>query len=103
MLPETGLRETSPRLRTSVAGLDFPPPVGLPAGVDQNAEVPDAMLRQGFGFVEVGTLTPPPQHGNPTPRAFRLTGDPALIHPMGFHKGGTGAPAQRTTRRHGKP
>src|SRR3546814_8403963 len=52
MLPETGLRETSPRLRTSVAGLDFPSPVGLAAGFDKNAEVPDAMLRQGFGFVE---------------------------------------------------
>src|SRR3546814_18659471 len=87
MLPETGLRETSPRLRTSVAGLDFPSPVGLAAGFDKNAEVPDAMLRQGFGFVEVGTLTPRPQHGNPTPRLFRLTEDRAVINRMGFNNG----------------
>src|SRR3546814_12559327 len=71
MLPETGLRETSPRLRTSVAGLDFPSPVGLAAGFDKNAGVPDAMLRQGFGLVEVGPLTPRHQHRTPTPRVFR--------------------------------
>lgn len=103
MLPETGLRETSPRLRTSVAGLDFPSPVGLAAGFDKNAEVPDAMLRQGFGFVEVGTLTPRPQQGNPTPRLFRLAEDRAVINRMGFNNGGQAAAAQRLTRRLGRP
>src|SRR3546814_16895861 len=76
MLPETGLRETSPRLRTSVAGLDFPSPVGLAAGFAKNAEVPDAMLRQGFGLVRMGSLTPPPPPDNPHPPLFRRPGAP---------------------------
>ena len=58
--------------RTCVAGLDFPSPVGLAAGFDKNGEVPEQMLSLGFGFVEVGTLTPRPQSGNPKPRLFRL-------------------------------
>src|SRR3546814_3702230 len=61
------------------------------------------MLRQGFGFVEVGTLTPRPQHGNPTPRLFRLTEVRAVINRMGFNNGGQAAAAQRLTRRHGRP
>ena len=60
-------------LKTSVAGLDFPNPLGMAAGYDKNAEVPDALLALGFGFAEVGTVTPLPQAGNPRPRIFRLT------------------------------
>src|SRR5262249_7121215 len=66
-------------LRIRVAGLDFPTPVGLAAGYDKDARVPDALLGLGFGFVEVGTLTPKPQAGNPKPRLFRLVEDRAVI------------------------
>src|SRR4029078_13524441 len=65
-----------PALATQVIGLDFPNPVGLAAGFDKNAEVIDAMLRQGFGFVEVGWLTPDPQADTPGPALFRL----ATVH-----------------------
>lgn len=75
-------------LRTSVAGLDFPSPVGLAAGFDKDAEVAAEMLTLGFGFVEVGTLTPRPQSGNPRPRLFRLTEDRAVINRMGFNNRG---------------
>ena len=75
-------------LTTSVAGLGFPSPVGLAAGFDKDAEVADAMLGLGFGFVEVGTLTPLPQDGNPRPRLFRLTEDRAVINRMGFNNRG---------------
>ena len=61
-----------PRLAVRAFGLDFPNPIGLAAGFDKHAEVPDALLRLGFGFVEVGTITPRPQPGNPRPRLFRL-------------------------------
>ena len=63
------------RLASRVFGLNFPNPVGIAAGFDKNAEVPDALLRTGFGFVEVGTITPKPQPGNPRPRLFRLDAD----------------------------
>jgi dihydroorotate dehydrogenase len=69
-------------------GLDFPNPIGLAAGFDKNAEVPAQMLGLGFGFVEVGTVTPLPQAGNPRPRLFRLTEDQAVINRMGFNNGG---------------
>lgn len=75
-------------LRTTVAGLDFPSPVGLAAGFDKNAEVAAEMLTLGFGFVEVGTLTPRPQGGNPKPRLFRLAEDRAVINRMGFNNDG---------------
>jgi len=75
-------------LRTKVAGLDFPSPIGLAAGFDKDAEVPDQMLSLGFGFVEVGTLTPRPQEGNPKPRLFRLREDEAVINRMGFNNRG---------------
>ena len=75
-------------LRTRVAGLDFPTPVGLAAGFDKDAEVPEQMLSLGFGFVEVGTLTPRSQAGNPKPRLFRLRKDRAVINRMGFNNGG---------------
>lgn len=77
-----------PSLRSTVAGIDFPSPVGLAAGFDKDAEVPEQMLGLGFGFVEVGTLTPKPQVGNPKPRLFRLVEDRAVINRMGFNNGG---------------
>jgi dihydroorotate dehydrogenase len=77
-----------PRLAIRVAGLDFPNPVGLAAGFDKDAEVSARMLGFGFGFVEVGTLTPRPQAGNPRPRLFRLAEDRAVINRMGFNNGG---------------
>jgi dihydroorotate dehydrogenase len=75
-------------LRSRVAGIDFPTPVGLAAGFDKDAEVPEQMLSLGFGFVEVGTLTPRPQDGNPKPRLFRLRKDRAVINRLGFNNGG---------------
>ena len=75
-------------LCTRVAGIDFPTPIGLAAGFDKDAEVAEQMLSFGFGFVEVGTLTPRPQEGNPKPRLFRLREDRAVINRMGFNNGG---------------
>jgi dihydroorotate dehydrogenase len=68
------------RLRQTVAGIDFPNPLGMAAGYDKNAEVPEALLRLGFGFTEIGTVTPRPQEGNPKPRIFRLVVDDAVIN-----------------------
>src|SRR5882757_6425820 len=85
-------------LRTRVAGLDFPSPVGLAAGFDKDAEVPEAMLGLGFGFVEVGTLTPRPQSGNPKPRLFRLAEDRAVINRLGFNNHGQPAAFERLLR-----
>ena len=87
-----------PALRTTVAGIDFPSPVGLAAGFDKDAEVPEQMLRLGFGFVEVGTVTPKPQAGNPKPRLFRLVEDQAVINRMGFNNGGQPAAFERLSR-----
>jgi dihydroorotate dehydrogenase len=75
-------------LRLTLAGLNLPGPVGLAAGFDKNAEVPDAMLRAGFDFVECGTVTPQSQAGNPKPRLFRLSEDEAVINRMGFNNEG---------------
>lgn len=75
-------------LTTSIAGLGFPSPVGLAAGFDKDAEIPGKLLGLGFGFVEVGTLTPLPQPGNPGPRLFRLTPDRAIINRLGFNNRG---------------
>jgi len=69
-------------------GLNFPNPIGMSAGFDKNAEVPDALLRLGFGFVEIGTVTPQPQPGNPRPRLFRLERDEAVINRLGFNNEG---------------
>jgi dihydroorotate dehydrogenase len=77
-----------PALRVRAWGLDFPNPVGLAAGFDKDAEVPDALLAQGFGFVEIGSVTPRPQPGNPRKRLFRLTADEAVINRMGFNSRG---------------
>ena len=78
-------------LKSTVAGVDFPSPVGLAAGFDKDAEVPDEILSLGFGFVEVGTVTPRPQPGNPRPRLFRLAEDRAIINRLGFNNRGQAA------------
>ncbi|MBO9097199.1 MULTISPECIES: quinone-dependent dihydroorotate dehydrogenase [unclassified Rhizobium] len=77
-----------PRLRQTVAGLDFVNPLGMAAGFDKNAEVPEALLKLGFGFTEIGTVTPKPQPGNPKPRVFRLVEDEAVINRLGFNNEG---------------
>ena len=91
-----------PRLGVSAFGLDFPNPVGLAAGFDKNAQVPDAMAKFGFGFVECGTVTPRPQGGNPQPRLFRLTEDAAVINRMGFNNAGMGEAARNLKSRRGR-
>jgi dihydroorotate dehydrogenase len=91
-------RVADTRLQTRVAGIVFPNPLGMAAGYDKNAEVPDALLRLGFGFVEVGTLTPKPQAGNPRPRIFRLAEDEAVINRLGFNNEGHDAAHGRLTR-----
>ena len=88
-----------PRLAASAFGLDFPNPIGLAAGFDKNAEIPDAMLGLGFGFVEVGTLTPRAQPGNPRPRAFRLIEDRAVINRYGFNNDGHAPALARLSKR----
>src|SRR5262245_48256003 len=80
-----------PRLAVRVWGLEFPNPLGLAAGFDKDARVPDAVLGMGFGFAEVGSITPLAQEGNPRPRVFRLIEDAALINRLGFNNGGHGA------------
>jgi len=98
-LPARRPRPFDPRLKVRVAGLDFPSPVGLAAGFDKDARAADAMLGLGFGFVEVGTLTPRPQAGNPQPRLFRLAEDHAVINRMGFNNGGQEAAFHRLEAR----
>jgi dihydroorotate dehydrogenase len=88
LLPPIKPRADDPKLAVRAFGLNFPNPVGMAAGFDKNAEVPDALLRLGFGFVEVGTVTPKPQVGNPRPRLLRLERDEAVINRMGFNNDG---------------
>ncbi|WP_265587294.1 quinone-dependent dihydroorotate dehydrogenase [Sphingomicrobium arenosum] len=88
LLPKKPVPKLAPILAQEVAGLHFPGPIGLAAGFDKNGEVPDAMLGFGFGFVEVGTVTPMPQEGNAKPRLFRLAEDRAVINRMGFNNEG---------------
>ncbi|WDA42466.1 quinone-dependent dihydroorotate dehydrogenase [Erythrobacter sp. BLCC-B19] len=90
-------------LAIQVAGLAFPNPVGVAAGFDKDAEVPDALLGLGFGFTEVGSITPLPQAGNPKPRLFRLVEDSAVINRMGFNNGGGAAALARLQARAGRP
>jgi dihydroorotate dehydrogenase len=99
LAPKLPLPEFAPELASEVAGLRFPSPVGLAAGFDKDAEVADAMLGLGFGFVEVGTITPSPQEGNPRPRLFRLKEDRAVINRMGFNSGGQQAALERLKKR----
>ena len=86
-----------PRLKRKVFGLNFKNPVGLAAGFDKNAEIISEMANLGFGFIEVGTVTPLPQDGNPKPRMFRLPKDGALINRMGFNNFGVEAAAKNIT------
>ncbi len=88
-----------PRLESSLGDLKFPNPVGLAAGFDKHAECPDAMLDLGFGFVEIGSITPNPQPGNDRPRVFRLFEDRAVINRYGFNSEGLGAVAARLAER----
>jgi dihydroorotate dehydrogenase len=88
LLPAVKPRPDDAKLAVRAFGLNFPNPVGMAAGFDKNAEVPDALLRLGFGFVEIGSVTPRPQGGNPRPRLFRLERDEAVINRMGFNNDG---------------
>lgn len=97
LVPLPGAFTTS-RLRTGLAGLDLPNPVGLAAGYDKNATAVAALTRAGFGFVEVGAATPLPQPGNPRPRLFRLSEDRAVINRFGFNNEGAEAITTRLAR-----
>lgn len=99
LAPLAGKPATSDRLRTRVAGLDLPNPIGLAAGLDKNARALPALMRAGFGFVEVGAATPRPQPGNPKPRLFRLTEDRAIINRFGFNNEGAEKIATRLAHR----
>lgn len=90
---------TNPRLRTTIAGINLPNPVGLAAGFDKNATVLHPLTRSAFGFIEVGAATPRPQPGNPKPRLFRLTEDAAAINRFGFNNDGMQAIATRLAQR----
>ena len=98
-LPAGAAAVADPRLAVDAFGLRFPNPLGLAAGFDKNAEVPDAMLALGFGFTEIGTVTPKPQAGNPRPRLFRLPEDGAVINRMGFNNEGHAAALGRLAAR----
>lgn len=102
-LPAPKLAPQDPALAMTVAGISFPTPVGLAAGFDKHAKAPGRMLGFGFGSVEVGTVTPLPQPGNPLPRLFRLEDDGAVINRFGFNSDGHEVVERRLQRRHGKP
>jgi dihydroorotate dehydrogenase len=99
LLPPLRPKPDDPKLAVRAFGLNFPNPVGMAAGFDKNAEVPDALLRLGFGFVEIGTVTPLPQSGNPRPRLFRLERDEAVVNRMGFNNDGGQAVLRRLAAR----
>jgi dihydroorotate dehydrogenase len=88
-----------PGLKVTVAGLEFPNPLGIAAGYDKNAEVPGQLMRLGFGFAEIGTVTPRPQSGNPKPRVFRLKNQQAIINRLGFNNEGHKSVLQRLQKR----
>jgi len=102
MAPIPAAPRDDPRLSVRAFGLSFPNPVGMAAGFDKDAEAADALLRLGFGFVEVGTITPLPQAGNPRPRLFRLDADAAVINRLGFNSGGADAALRRLAARAGR-
>ena len=89
----------SPKLERQILGLNFPNPVGLAAGFDKDAKVYEEMSTLGFGFIEIGTVTPKPQSGNEQPRLFRLKKDNALINRMGFNNDGVQAAVERLKRK----
>jgi len=99
LLPRVPPRPDDPKLAVRAFGLNFPNPVGMAAGFDKSAEVPDALLRLGFGFVEIGSVTPKPQDGNPRPRLFRLERDEAVVNRMGFNNDGADAVLRRLANR----
>lgn len=99
--PPRKQRPDSPKLAVRAFGLNFPNPVGMAAGFDKNAEAPDALLRLGFGFVEIGSVTPKPQSGNPRPRLFRLERDSGIVNRMGFNNDGADAVLRRLAARAG--
>jgi dihydroorotate dehydrogenase len=92
----------TPALEVEAFGLTFPNPVGIAAGFDKNAEVVDPLFRLGFGFVEIGTVTPRPQGGNARPRLFRLPADQGVINRFGFNSEGHAAVLARLKARKGK-
>jgi dihydroorotate dehydrogenase len=94
--------QSDPVLATTVAGLDFVNPIGMAPGFDKNGEVPNALIRMGFGFAEVGTLTPLAQAGNPKPRIFRLVEDKAVINRLGFNNRGQQEAIPRLKRMRGR-
>ncbi len=102
-LPPIRTRPDDPKLAVRAFGLNCPNPVGMAAGFDKNAEAPDALLRLGFGFVEVGSVTPLPQSGNPRPRLFRLERDQAVINRMGFNNDGADVVLRRLAARANLP
>ena len=87
--------QTSPRLSVNLSGIDLPNPLGLAAGFDKNGEAIGPLLGAGFGFIEIGGVTPRPQPGNPRPRVFRLKEDQAVINRLGFNSDGAIAVAER--------
>jgi dihydroorotate dehydrogenase len=99
LLPPVRQRTDDPKLAVRAFGLNFANPIGMAAGFDKSAEAPDALLRLGFGFVEIGTVTPKPQAGNPRPRLFRLERDEAVINRMGFNNDGADAVLRRLAGR----
>jgi len=99
LLPSVRSQPDDDKLAVRAFGLNFPNPIGMSAGFDKNAEVPDALLRLGFGFVEIGTVTPKPQAGNPRPRLFRLERDEGVINRLGFNNDGAGAVLRRLAAR----
>ncbi len=98
-VPISNVPPPDPRLARKLMGLDFPNPVGLAGGFDKNAEAVDGLFRLGFGFVEIGTVTPRPQSGNDKPRLFRLKEDAALINRLGFNNQGFEAAHRRLATR----
>jgi dihydroorotate dehydrogenase len=99
LLPPLRLKPDDPKLAVRAFGLNFPNPIGMAAGFDKNAEAPDALLKLGFGFVEIGSVTPRPQEGNLRPRLFRLERDEAVINRMGFNNDGAEAVLRRLAAR----
>ncbi|MGH6846340.1 MAG: quinone-dependent dihydroorotate dehydrogenase, partial [Methylocella sp.] len=102
-IPVLPAAPNDPRLAIHAFGLEFPNPLGLAAGFDKNGEVVDPILRLGFGFTEVGTITPRPQAGQSRPRLFRLDPDQAVINCLGFPSQGHAAVHARLTLRAQKP
>lgn len=102
LFPPARSRIDSPMLAVRAFGLNFPNPVGMAAGFDKNAEVPEELLRLGFGFVEIGTVTPRPQPGNPRPRMFRLSEDEGVINRLGFNNDGADMVLRRLAARAGR-